>query len=186
MTKGRRRQLKEGLKEGHSKGVTDRKTTLPAGVAPRALALAAVLFLCPGFGWAQPSPLEAAQDVGLIGTWSASCYLGASESNWFVVYYATRKGKLRRRAERGSSAPTLDGAVDNARPLDRNRLRLRLRNDDENWGPANGQQYETVIDLGGGKLRTLSSINSAGEELVRNGRLVANDVPFPTLQRCSR
>lgn len=166
--------------------MTDRKTTLPAGASLRALALAAVLFLCPGFSWAQPSPLETVQELGLIGTWSASCYLGASETNWFVVYYATRKGKLRRRAERGGSAASLDGAVDSAKLLDRNRVRLRLRNDDENWGPANGQQYEAVIDLSGGKLRTVSSINSAGEELVRNGRLVATDVPFPTLQRCNR
>jgi len=178
--------LKEGRKEAHSTAVNDERTTLPTGTPLRALALAGVLFLCPGFGWAQPSPLETVQGLGLLGTWSASCNTGSSEKNWFVIFYATRKGMLRRRNDRGGSATSLDGAVDGAKLLEHNRVRLRLRNDDENWGPANGQQYETVIDLGGGKLHTVSSINSAGEELVRNGRFVSNDVPFPTLQRCSR
>jgi hypothetical protein len=166
--------------------VNDERTTLPTGTPLRALVLAGVLFLCPGFGWAQPSPLETVQGLGLIGTWSASCNTGASETNWFVTFYATRKGLLRRRADRGGSVTSLDAAIDSAKLLDRNQVRLRLRNDDENWGTNNGQIFETVLDLGGGKLHTISSIDGKGEELVRNGRFVANDVPFPTLQRCSR
>jgi len=124
--------------------------------------------------------------MGLIGTWAASCGDGASEKNVFVTFYGTQKGLLRRRIDRGSDAMKLDGAVDSLKVLESNRVRLRLRNDDDNWGAGNGQVYDTLVALGGGKLRTLSSIDRAGVELVQNGRFASNGEPFPTLQRCSR
>ena len=134
------------------------------------------------------SRVDAVEDVlrtaGLLGTWAASCNAGPSRQNWFVTFYTTADGMVRRKSVRGGSDPTLDGTVDSADWVTPTMVRMRLRNDDPNWGDANGAIYDSVVEIRDGKSQALSSIRGDGAQLIKEGKFVASGTPTPIMQRC--
>jgi hypothetical protein len=138
---------------------------------------------------ALPARADAVLDViktaGLLGTWAESCSAGPSRQNWFVTFYVTGNATVRRKGVRGSDDPVLDGTVDSAERLTPTMVRLRLRNDDPNWGDANGAIYDAVVEIKGGKSQALSSVRGDGTPLIREGKFVSSGNPTPILQRCN-
>jgi hypothetical protein len=138
---------------------------------------------------AAPAHADATLDVlkaaGLLGTWAESCTAGPSRWNWFVTFYATGTATVRRKSETGGDDPMLDGAVDSAQRLTPTMVRLRLRNDDPNWGADNGAVYDTEAELRDGKWHVLSSVRPDGTQLIKDGKFVASGKPTPILQRCN-
>lgn len=151
-----------------------------------ALALILPLSLAARSATAQSlTPAGILQGQGVLGTWAASCSAGPSAGNIFTTYYTTQKGEARRRTDRGAEG-MLDGAVDAARLLPGNRLRMRLRNDDQNWGRQNGATAEIVVTISRRKMQTVEAFSNDGTEVIREGRFVHGGAPSPTLERCSR
>ena len=138
---------------------------------------------------ASPARADTVLDVlaraGLLGTWAESCSAGPSRQNWFVTFYATTNGLIQRKSVRGGSDPVLEGTVDSAERIAPTVLRLRLRNDDPNWGEANGAVYDTVVEIRDGKSHAVSSIRSDGTQLIKDGKFVTSGTPTPVLQRCN-
>jgi hypothetical protein len=170
----------------------ERKT---AGACLRALPLAAMILISqalfpvaaqqPAPAEAPPRPLDVLREAGVLGVWSADCNAGITPANPYITFYGTVKGAARRRIERGA-VTSLDGAVDSARLVGSNRLRLRLRNDDPNWGPRNGEAVETVFAISTKKLQAVTVLGADGAPVIREGHLVAGGAESPTLERCSR
>ena len=137
---------------------------------------------------ALPARADAVLDVirtaGLLGTWAESCAAGPSRQNWFVTFYVTGTATVRRKGVRGNDDPVLDGTVDSAERLTPTTVRMRLRNDDPNWGDANGAIYDSVVEIRDGKSQALSSIRGDGTQLIKEGKFVASGTPTPTMQRC--
>jgi len=148
--------------------------------------LATILGLAAGVP-ATPARADAILDVirayGLIGTWAADCASPASTDNWHMSYYATSAGMARRKSYRGPNENTLDGTVDSAERLTPTMLRMRLRNDDPNWGDANGRYYDTVVEVANGRARSLSSIGSDGIHYITEGKF-RDGTPTSALNRC--
>jgi hypothetical protein len=131
------------------------------------------------------SPADVLQHQGILGTWAVACPAGPSTSNIFTTYYLTQKGEVRRRTDRGADGQ-LDGAIDAAKSLSNNRVRLRLRNDDQNWGRQNGATAEIVISVSRRKMQTMDAFGNDGTEIIREGHFVTGGAPSPTLERCSK
>jgi hypothetical protein len=129
--------------------------------------------------------LEVIKTAGLLGTWAESCAAGPSRQNWFVTFYVTGNTTVRRKGVRGSDDPGLDGTVDSAERLTPTTVRMRLRNDDPNWGADNGAVYDTEAELRDGKWHVLSSVRPDGTQLIKDGKFVASGKPTPILQRCN-
>lgn len=146
------------------------------------VAMIAILLLA----WA-PARADAIVDVlrtyGLLGTWASDCAASPSTANWFVTYYISSAGKARRMSERGAGNPTLDGTVDNAERLTADTLRMKLRNEDPNWGDSDGRWYDVVVQVKGGSSHSLSSIGSDGVQYIREGKF-QNGNPAPILYFC--
>jgi hypothetical protein len=138
---------------------------------------------------AVPAHADATLDVlrtaGLLGTWAESCAAGPSRQNWFVTFYVTGNATVRRKGVRGTDDPALDGSVDRAERLTPTTVRIRTRNDDPNWGDANGMISDAVIEIRGGKSQALSAVRSDGLQLIAEGKFVASGNPTPVLQRCN-
>ena len=138
---------------------------------------------------ALPARADAVLDVirtaGLLGTWAESCAAGPSRWNWFVTFYVTGNSTVRRKGETGGDDPVLDGAVDSAQRVTPTMVRLRLRNDDPNWGPDNGTIYDAEAELRDGKWHVLNSVRRDGTQLIKDGKFVASGKPTPVLQRCN-
>jgi hypothetical protein len=138
---------------------------------------------------ALPAHADATLDVirtaGLLGTWAESCAAGPSRQNWFVTFYVTGNATVRRKGVRGGDDPGLDGTVDSAQRLTPTTVRMRLRNDDPNWGESNGAIYDAVIEIRDGKSHALSSVRGDGTPLIKDGTFVASGNPTPILQRCN-
>jgi hypothetical protein len=138
---------------------------------------------------ALPAHADAVLDVirtaGLLGTWAESCAAGPSRQNWFVTFYATGNATVRRKGVRGSDDPVLDGTVDSAERVTSTTVRMRLRNDDPNWGDANGAIYDAVVEIKGGTSQAQSSVRGDGTQLIKEGKFVASGNPTPILQRCN-
>jgi hypothetical protein len=138
---------------------------------------------------ALPAHADATLDViraaGLLGTWAESCAAGPSLQNWFVTFYVTGNATVRRKGVRGKDDAVLDGTVDSAERLTPTTVRMRLRNDDPNWGDANGAIYDAVIEIRDGKSHALSSVRGDGTQLIKEGKFVASGNPTPVLQRCN-
>jgi hypothetical protein len=138
---------------------------------------------------ALPARADAVLDVirtaGLLGTWAESCAAGPSRQNWFVTFYVTGTATVRRKGVRGNDDPVLDGTVDSAERLTPTTVRMRLRNDDPNWGDANGAIYDAVVEIKGGTSHAVSSVRGDGTQLIKEGRFVASGNPTPVLQRCN-
>jgi hypothetical protein len=129
--------------------------------------------------------LEVIRTAGLLGTWAESCSAGPSRQNWFVTFYVTTNATVRRKGVRGSDDPVLDGTVDSAERLTPTTVRIRLRNDDPNWGDANGAIYDAVVEIKDGKSHAVTSVRSDGTPLIKDGTFVASGNPTPVLQRCN-
>ena len=129
--------------------------------------------------------LDVISRAGLLGTWAESCAAGPSRQNWFVTFYAAANGTVGRKGVRGTGDPVLNGTVDSAERLTPTMVRLRLRNDDPNWGDANGATYDSVVEIRDGKSQALSSIRGDGAQLIKEGKFVASGNPTPILQRCN-
>ena len=129
--------------------------------------------------------LDVIRTAGLLGTWAESCSAGPSRQNWFVTFYVTGTATVRRKGVRGDSDPVLDGTVDSAERLTPTTVRVRLRNDDPNWGDANGAVYDAVVEIRDGKSHALSSTRGDGTPLIKEGKFVASGNPTPVLQRCN-
>jgi hypothetical protein len=134
-----------------------------------------------------PARADAVIDVlrayGLLGTWASDCAAGASTSNWYVTYYVSQQGKGRRISERGPDQNTLDGTVDTAERLTATTLRMKLRNEDPNWGESDGIWYDVVVQVQNGATQSLSSIGSNGVQYIREGKF-QNGNPAPVLYFC--
>jgi hypothetical protein len=62
-------------------------------------------------------------------------------------------------------------------------LRMKLRNDDPNWGTQNGDSYDVLVELASGYRRTLQSVGSNGVAYIQDGKL-RDGQPSPMLTRC--
>jgi hypothetical protein len=127
--------------------------------------------------------LQVMREAGMLGTWADNCAAAPARSNLFVIYYAAPNGKVRRKLNAGPTEPELDGAVDSAERPSPTTMRMKLRNDDPNWGAQNGVAYDVTVDAGPGYRRTLLSIGSDGVTYIRDGKL-RDGRPVPTLKRC--
>jgi len=130
------------------------------------------------------SVLSVLSRARLLGTWAASCSAGASTNNWFVTWYAASNGTARRRSLRGPGQPPLDGAIDSAELLSPTLIRVRMRNDDPNWGNVNGRVYDVLMDISGGHQRTISSVGGDGQVIIRDGKFVSSGSPSVVAERC--
>jgi hypothetical protein len=122
------------------------------------------------------------RDAGMMGTWASDCAAGPSKNNWHVTYYGSG-GVARRRSDRGPAEAGLDGAVDAAMRQSPTLLRMKLRNDDPNWGTQNGESYDVIVEIASGYRRTLQSVGSNGVAYIQDGRL-RDGQPSPMLTRC--
>src|SRR5262245_11906507 len=135
-----------------------------------------------------PGHAESTMDVvtraGLLGTCAESWAAGPARQTSCVSFYAFAGG-VRRKSVRGDDVPVLTATVDSAERLTPTTVRLRLRNDDPNWGDANGAIYDSVVGLRGGKSQAVSSVRTDGTQLIKEGKFVASGAPTPVLQRCN-
>jgi hypothetical protein len=126
--------------------------------------------------------LQVARDIHLLGTWAEDC-TAPNPANWFVTFYSTPSGQVRRRSDTGSGEPPLDGTVDTAQRLGPNQVFLRLRNDDPNWGKTNGMAFDVTAQIGA-DYRSLDVIDSTGRTVVKNGIRTSDGKAMPVLHRC--
>jgi len=132
--------------------------------------------------------LAVLQKAGLMGAWAPDCNAPRSAQNPFVIYYVAQGEQVRRRIERGSAGPVLDGTVDRAEALTPTTYRLLLRNQDPNWGSNDGRSFDTVVEVSAGRARALSSVANDGAQLIRDGRYTTGSgagTPVPGLLRCA-
>lgn len=130
------------------------------------------------------STLETAMRYGLIGAWSPDCAKPATNANWVGTWYATPAGQVRRRFERGSDGPPLVSAVDIADPVTPTRVRIRLRNDDANWGRNDGVTLDVLVQVEADTLRNIESTTLDGRTLIKAGVFTHNNTPTPVARRC--
>jgi hypothetical protein len=152
----------------------------------KGIAVAFPLLLLAAAGYARnaDSVLSVLEKAGQMGSWAATCSQPPSKNNLYVVFYATTDGKVRRKIDRGSDGPGLDGAVDSAERESATTLRMRTRNDDPNWGETNGRYFDIVVEIADGRVRSLSSVDGNGTKMIEGGVLLATQQPTPLFQRC--
>ena len=154
--------------------------------SPGYAGIVVALCLLTGVPAKSESVLSVVSRARMLGTWAASCSAGASTTNWFVTWYAAGNGTARRRSLRGSGQPPLDGAIDSAELLSPTLMRVRMRNDDPNWGNFNGLVYDVLTDISGGHQRTISSVASDGQVLIKDGKYVSSGNPSVVTERCAQ
>lgn len=149
------------------------------------LGLSVVLQLAAAPAWAQ-SVAQVLEGIGVLGTWGPNCRAPVADGNSRIVYFAGGGGTVLRRLERGPDLPPLSGNIDSARTAGPTRLMMRVRNNDVNWREYNGQAFDTVVEVGAGLMRTLSSTRlHDGHVLIADGKLTADGRAIPALTKCN-
>lgn len=148
----------------------------------RVTVLTALLALLSGTASAQTT-WNAMQSFGLTGTWSASCKDPASPANSWMTYYQDG-GVVRRTLDRGPGQPSLMVVIDSAKIITSTTIAARFRNDDPNWGNANGISVDLALIKENGRVRTLSSAGSDGKQYIKDGIVVSSGTPIPWLEKC--
>lgn len=150
----------------------------------QALATSAALLLsAPAV--AADAPWPALLKVGLIGNWAASCSAPPGKTNWLLTFYGTAGGGARRTAVRDPDDPLLNSTIDEAGAVSATTVRLRIRNDDPNWGQINGIVYDTLIEVAKGRMYTIHSTRADGAQMIKDGKFVSNGQPSQVLEKCA-
>ena len=131
---------------------------------------------------------ESAWDVldhfGAVGSWAISCKEKASAQNFWMIFFRDANGLARRRLERGPALSTLMTVVDSAQIITSTTIKLRIRNDDSNWGSDNGTTADVLMVKENSRMRTLESKGSDGKEYIKDGILVSSGRPAPWIEKC--
>jgi hypothetical protein len=147
-------------------------------------ALAALVSLLPASAMAETT-WQVLQRFGWTGSWAASCNDPPSGRNIWINLIAAADGSVRRKLDRGHDAPPLMSVVDSAQIAGGDTLDTRLRNDDPQWGPADGRYYDVVMQkAANGGIRTFQSKGSDGKEYVKDGMFTATGQPSPWTFKC--
>lgn len=131
---------------------------------------------------------ESAWDVldrfGWAGSWAISCKEPASAQNWHMLVFRDANGLARRRLERGPDSSTLMTVVDSAQIITSTTIKVRVRNDDPNWGLSNGTTTDVLMVKENSRMRTLESKGSDGKEYIKDGILVSSGQPASWIEKC--
>jgi hypothetical protein len=131
---------------------------------------------------------ESAWDVldrfGFVGPWAISCRETASPQSSWVTVFRDANGLVRRKFDRGPDRPTLMSALDSVQIITSTTIKLRIRNDDPNWGSTNGTITDVVMVKENSRVRTLESKGSDGKEYIKDGIVTSSGQPSPWLEKC--
>jgi len=131
------------------------------------------------------SPWSAVVKIGMNGTWSPSCSAPISATNSRLTYYRGADGRVWRKYDRGPNTTSLNLTIDSAQVITPTTIRVRMRNDDPNWGPENGAVTDVVVEIANNRMRSLNSITSDGTQLIKDGVLVQSKTAIPSFEKCS-
>jgi hypothetical protein len=147
-------------------------------VSTAVMALAVVLLPASGPEAAEPEK-EAVRKSGILGTWAVDCSKPSSASNPYQAYAIDKPHPTRTLA---MATESLDGVFDmrKARLLGNNRLAYT---DVKRGRP--GKHFDVVVEIAGGRLRSLSSVADDGTVIIRDGKFVKSGAPTLVFQRCA-
>jgi hypothetical protein len=115
---------------------------------------------------------------GLLGTWAVDCSQPASASNPHLIYLQGRALPER----------ILKMGVSREQRFEMRDLRTvgagRLAYHDLQVGAKRG--YDVILEIAGGRLRSVSSVAADGQVLVRDGRVLATGQTTLSFVRCAR
>jgi hypothetical protein len=150
----------------------------------RYLALS-LLLLAVRPAWADGA-FDALKRVGLAGTWGPNCALPPADGNRRHSYFADEAGKARLRFDPGDPQAVRTVAImEVSTPLPPGTVQLTIVYDDERWAAAvRGAIWTHVIDIAGNRHRMMQAVRQDGRAMVKDGVIVANGKPAPTLERC--
>lgn len=121
---------------------------------------------------------------GIRGTWSASCADPPGASNWFITFSVDAAGVVSRVGHRGPDLEPLATKVDGARRESASSLRMRVRNDDPNWGTNDGIAVDVHVEVVDGRMRTISSTTPDGRAFIQDRKFLSSGAPVPWLSKC--
>lgn len=135
---------------------------------------AAILAVVGGFAWAQ-SVADVVERWGLLGTWSVDC-LVPSKQFASVSYSRASDGAIVRTAKFGDGEPTTAQVV-------------AARNEPDGSLVLTEKYPNRVMTVAiqkaqNGRIRSMSSRETSGEYLIRDGKFTANNADTPSLSRC--
>lgn len=140
--------------------------------------LVAMLLLLPLEAWAGQAEQdnEAIQTLGLAGEWAIDCGQPASRTDAHLFFTVTPGGAPRYRMTTGEGSPDIATIIHDIRKPADNQIALSM--------PFAGHDFDLVMIISAGKLRTLQSINDRRETIIRNGVTRANGRPTEWFQKC--
>lgn len=149
---------------------------LGMGLAKIALATA---LLSPLQAWAGPAEQDnaALQKLGLAGEWAVDCSRPASRDNAHLFFTPAVNGPPLYRMATGGPAPDIGTFIHDIKVPAVNQIALSM--------PFAGHDFDLVMIISAGKLRTLQSVNDRRETIIRNGVTQRTRRPTDWLSRCS-
>jgi hypothetical protein len=131
------------------------------------------------------TPWSAVVKIGMNGTWGPTCSAPISATNSRLTYYRGTDGRVWRKYDRGPNTTSLNLTIDSAQVITPATIRVRMRNDDPNWGPENGAVTDVVIEIANNRMRSLNSITPDGTQLIKDGVFVQSKTAVPSFEKCS-
>jgi hypothetical protein len=115
---------------------------------------------------------------GLLGTWAVNCSQPPSASNPHLIHLRGRAFPERILKMGGSREQRFE--MRDLRAVGSERLAYY----DLQVGAKRG--YDVILEIAGGRLRSLSSVAADGRVLIRDGRMLATGQPTLSFVRCTR
>jgi hypothetical protein len=125
-----------------------------------------------------PSLKQAMTKFGLIGEWAAHCNQPPGKDNAHTHWSASSETKGELLTDFGA-AHTMTYAATAAELLGAEDIRVSLV---DNQG---GSHLELIIEKRDGRVRTLSSLQSDGSALIKDGKFVSNGADTVAQERCN-
>jgi hypothetical protein len=144
--------------------------------------LFAIVILLAGIAIAVPAlaadSLKAAMtQFGLIGEWAAQCSQPPGKDNAHTHWSANSETEGALLTDFGGGM-TMTYVVNSAELVGATRIGLRLVNSD-------GTRLKLVVEKRVGRVRTLSSVGSDGNALIKDGRFVSSGADTVAQERCN-
>ena len=140
--------------------------------------LVAMLVLVPLDAWAGQADQDndAIQTLGLAGEWAVDCSQPASRNDAHLSFTASAGGAPRYRMATGDTSPDIVTIIHDVRKSAENQIALSM--------PFAGHDFDLVMIISAGKLRTLQSVNDRRETIIRNGVMRSTGRPTDWFSKC--
>jgi hypothetical protein len=142
------------------------------------IVFAGLAIVFPALAVDRPSLKQAMTKFGLIGEWAAQCSRPPSGNNAHTHWSANSETKGKLLTDFGDTRP-MTYEVNSAELLGADQIRVQLVDNQDK------SHLELIVEKRNGRVRTLSSLQSDGRVLIKNGKFESSGAETIAQERCN-